>query len=540
MYDAPVLKPYPMFRLTIPLVAGIFLSDALGRGRLDEGVCALLTGGLLMLLLTLYRWRADALRFAYGCVAFCVLMSLGAWLTQHTWSSIAYEWPTGRTAYQGAIVEPPQEKPKTYLCKVRVDECLSGGLVKPVGRIVLLYVGKDSLSAALQCGDRLRFFTEIARPEQNTLPGGFDYAQYLFRKRISGTGVVFGKNWQTYGEREPLTVAQHAYTWRERIVQLYRSWGFEGDALAMLSALSIGDRAELSDDLEETFRTTGVSHILALSGMHVAMLWGLMMLLLRPFGYRREVRLVRCVLVIASLWAFAFLVGLGASVVRAVIMCMLMTLAQSVNGRSFSQNTLAIAAGGMLVYNPFYLFDVGFQLSFVAVFSILFVSRRLKFQAEGKHILLRWGWGMVAVSLAAQIGTAPLVMHYFSYFPVHFLLANLIAIPLSSLIVYGAVLLFVAMPWPWLQGWVVKAVHVLIAALNGGMEWVERLPYARSGDVQLSVLQTFLLYLLLSLGGVYVLRRRRSVLLPALCVLLLFVGSLVAEKLNVLPIFFLE
>ncbi len=540
MHDAQVLKPYPMFRLTMPLVAGIFLSDVCGSGRWGEGVCAMVTIGLLIVLLTLYRLQKVAMRGAYGCVAFCFLLSLGAWLTQHRWNCIAYEWHTESCVYQGTVIEPPQEKPKTYLCKVRVDERLSGDLAKPVGRTVLLYVGKDSLTAGLQCGDRLRFYTAIARPEQHVLPGGFDYGAYLFRQQISGTGVVFGKNWQTYGEREPLTLAQHAYTWRERIVQLYRDWGFEGDELAVLSALSIGDRAELSDDLEETFRTTGVSHILALSGMHVAMLWGLMMLLLRPFGYRKEVRMVRCAVVIASLWAFAFLVGLGASVVRAVIMCMLMTIAQSVNGQSFSLNTLAIAASGMLLYNPFYLFDVGFQLSFVAVFSILFVSRRYKFQAEGKGILLRWGWGLIMVSLAAQIGTAPLVMHYFSYFPVHFLLANLIAIPLSSLIVYGAVLLFVAMPWAWLHGWVVKAMHLLIAALNGGMAWVERLPYARSGDVQLSVLQTFLLYLLLSLGGVYVFRRRRAVFLPALCVLILFVGSLIAEKLNVLAIFFRE
>ncbi len=529
-----------MFRLTMPLVAGIFLSDACGGGRWDEGVCAIVTFGLFVLLLMLYRLRKVAMRGAYGCVAFCFLLSLGAWLTQHQWSRIAYEWPTERSVYQGTIIELPQEKPKTYLCKVRVDERLSGDLVKSVGRTVLLYVGKDSLSAGLQCGDRLRFYTEIARPEQNVLPGGFDYGKYLFRQQISGTGVVFGKNWQVYGEREPLTWVQTARMWRERILQLYRDWGFEGDALAVLSALSVGDRAELSDGLEGTFRATGVSHILALSGMHVAMLWGLMMLLLRPFGYRKAVRIVRCVVVVASLWAFAFLVGLGASVVRAVIMCMLLTIAQSVNGRSFSQNTLAIAAGGMLLYNPFYLFDVGFQLSFVAVFSILLMSSRFLHLADGRNPLVRWGWGMVAVSLAAQIGTAPLVMHYFSYFPVHFLLANLIAIPLSTFIIYGAVLLFVAMPWVWLHGWVVKAMHVFIAALNGGMAWVEQLPLARSGDVRLSVLQTFLLYGLLSLLGVYVFRRRRSVLLPALCVLILFVGSLVAEKLNVLAIFFRE
>ncbi len=538
MYDIQILKPYPLFRLTIPLVTGIFLSDALGQGRLDEGVCAVVAGCSFVLMLTLYRLRKVAWHGAYGCVAFCFLLSLGAWLTQYRWNQIAYEWPIGRSVYQGAIVEPPQEKPKTWLCKVRVDERLSGEQVKPVGRTVLLYVGKDSLSARLQCGDHLRFFTEISTPEWSILPGGFDYGKYLFRQQISGTAVVFGKNWQTYGEREPLTMAQHAYVWRERILQLYREWGFEGDELAVLSALTIGDKTELSDELEETYRMTGVSHILALSGMHVALLWALMMGVLRPLGQSGWARGVRCVVIIGWLWAFAFLVGMAASVVRAVIMCMLMTLAQTVNGRSFSLNTLAVAAGGMLLYNPFYLFDVGFQLSFIAVLSILLMSRYFLHPADGKHQVVRSVWNVVAITLAAQIGTSPLVMYCFSYFPVHFLLANVIVAPLSFLIIYGAVLMFLVIPWAWLHGWVVKGIHGLIVLLNGSMAWVEQLPYARSGHVNLSVLQTVLLYMLLGLGLIYVWYRRRVVLLPALCVLILLVGSLVEEKLNLLSIFF--
>lgn len=524
MRNSLAFMPYPMFRLTIPLATGIFLSDILFHGELPVTAFRILLLVSFIPMLMLIKWQRYTFRWLFGGIAFLFLFSLGALLVQHQWERITYEWPSERNVYQGVILASPQEKAKTYLCKMHVDKRISVGNVIPVDRNLLVYILKDSLSEKLQCGDCLRFYARVSRPQRTDIPDEFDYAAYLFRQQISGTAMVFSGYWQQAGVRKPLNLKQQANAWRDRVLEWYRGWGFSGDEFAVLSALTVGYKEELSDELRETYQMAGVSHILALSGMHVAVLWGLLSWILRPLEKKQVLKWIKCILIIALLWGFAFVVGLSASVVRAVAMCMLMTVGQSGGRRAFSLNTLAVAAFFMLLYNPFYLFDVGFQLSFLAVFSILLIYPVLFRCLMIHQPVLRYIWGVAAVSLAAQLGTAPLVIYYFAHFPILFLLANLIVAPLAFLIIYGAVLVFILSPFAIVHIWMVKGLNGLLWLLNHSMQWVEHLPLARSGDVRFSVVQVCLLYLLLFMLLGYQLRRRRKQLVALLFVTNLFVG----------------
>lgn len=513
-----------MFRLTLPLVAGISLSDKLFQGTLPVtafGIAALVC---LAGMAVLVKRRNYFSRWLFGSMAFLFLFCTGALWVQHQWEGVNYEWPSEENVYQGVIVDAPQEKAKTYLCKFQVEKKVSEEGMIPVNRTVLVYIMKDSLSMNLQCGDHLNFYARMITPEKTDIPGEFDYAAYLFRQQISGTAVVFSGYWQWTGSRLSLTLKQHADVWRERMLDCYRNWGFSGDEFAVLSALTVGYKEELSDDLRETYQMAGVSHILALSGMHVAILWGLLGWVLRPLDRSRLLRWVKCSLIVLLLWGFAFLVGLPASVIRAVVMCMLMTVARAAGERALSLNSLAIAAFFMLLYNPFYLFDVGFQLSFLAVFSILIIYPVL-FQCWMVHqSVLRYIWGVMAVSLAAQLGTAPLVIYYFSHFPIHFLLANLIVAPLVPVIIYGAVAAFALSPLAVLHIWMVKGLNGLLWLLNNSMQWIEHLPLSHSGNVHFSFVQVSILYALLSIILAYQLHRSRKLLVAMLCVINLFIG----------------
>lgn len=524
MRNFMAFMPYPMFRLTIPLVTGIFLSDILFHGALPVTAFRILLLVSFIPMLALIKWQRYTFRWLFGGVAFLFLFSLGALLVQHQWERITYEWPAERNVYQGVILTTPQEKAKTYLCKMHVDKRISAGNVIPVHRNLLVYIVKDSLSAKLECGDCLRFYARVSQPQQTDIPDEFDYATYLFRQQISGTAMVFSGYWQQAGVRKPLDLKQQANALRDRVLECYRNWGFSGDEFAVLSALTVGYKEELSDELRETYQVAGVSHILALSGMHVAILWGLFSWILRPLEKKQVLKWIKCILMIALLWGFAFIVGLSASVVRAVVMCMLVTVGQSGGRRAFSLNTLAIAAFFMLLYNPFYLFDVGFQLSFLAVFSILLIYPVLFRCWTVQQPVLRYLWGVIAVSLAAQLGTAPLVIYYFAHFPILFLLANLIVAPLAFLIIYGAVLVFILSPFAIVHIWVVKGLNGLLWSLNHSMQWVEHLPMARSGDIHFSVLQVCLLYLLLFMLLGYQLCHRRKQLVALLFATNLFVG----------------
>ncbi|WP_297182301.1 ComEC/Rec2 family competence protein [uncultured Phocaeicola sp.] len=513
-----------MFRLTIPFVTGIFVSDYCFQGALP--VSSFGMGALVCLigLVILVRWRHYRFRWLFGGMAFMFLFCVGALLVQQKWQEVNYEWSSEKNVYQGVIVDVPQEKAKTYLCKLWIDKNVSESGMAPVNRMVLVYIMKDSLSVNLRCGDHLNFYTRILTPEREVIPEKFDYAAYLFRQQISGTAVIFPGYWQWTGEREPLTWKQQAGVWREKILDSYRKWGGSGDEFAVLSALTVGYKEELSEDLRETYQTAGVSHILALSGMHIAVLWGLLCWILRPLDRSYLLRWVKCGMIVLLLWTFAFLVGLPPSVIRAVVMCMLMTMARAAGERALSLNTLAIATFSMLLYNPFYLFDTGFQLSFLAVFSILLIYPFIFRCCPVHHFVFRYIWGIVAVSLAAQLGTAPVVIYKFAYFPICFLLANLIVTPLVLIIIYGSVASFVLSPFAVLHIWVVKGLDGTLWLLNNSMQWVSDLPMSHFGNIHFSLLQVGIFYVLLFVVLSYLLHPSRKLLIATLCGINLFIG----------------
>lgn len=237
---------------------------------------------------------------------FMFLFCIGALLVQQKWQQVDYEWSSGKNMYQGVIVDVPQEKAKTYLCKLRIGKEVSERGMVPVNRMILVYIMKDSLSVNLRCGDHLNFYTRISTSEREVIPGEFDYAAYLFRQQISGTAVIFPGYWQWTGKKSALTWKQRAGVWREKILDNYRKWGFSGDEFAVLSALTVGYKEELSEDLRETYQVAGVSHILALSGMHIAVLWGLLCWILRPLDRSCLLRWVKCGIIVLLLWTFAF------------------------------------------------------------------------------------------------------------------------------------------------------------------------------------------------------------------------------------------
>ena len=239
---------------------------------------------------------------------------------------------------------------------------------------------------------------------------------------------------------------------------------------------------------------------------------------------------MRWLFVTIVLWGFAFVVGLEASVVRAVVMCMLIELGRLVGARPMSVNTLAVAAFFMLLYHPFYLFDVGFQLSFMAVLAILLFYPLIFRCFTFKNRIARFVWGTIAVSVSAQVGTLPLVMYYFSNVSVCFLLPNLIASILLPLIVYVSVLLFLTSPIPALQVWVVKLLDGLVLVLNRVAEWFGGLPFATFSVQNLNLMEVWVFYVALAFGWMYGKTRRRKWLIGVLascaCLLALYLYAL--------------
>lgn len=521
------LHRYPFLRLLLPLAVGIYVGDELFFRGLMISPEAILVSilSLLLLLFASCLLKRYAYRWVFGVLLCLLCLASGmSWMNfQLQQSRVVY--PEEEAVYRAAITEKPELKERSILCRVLLTQGYDSLISTHLSDHVLLYLAKDSLSEQLQSGDELLVSSRLSSPVNNGNPDEFDYPRYLARKQVCGTGFVSSGGWERLSSQPSPSLRQQALAWRERILTIYRQQGFQGDTFAVLSALTVGDKEELSEEIKESYSVSGASHILALSGMHIGLLYGLLFFCLKGLPDKwKGIRLLRISVILALLWGFAFFTGLSPSVVRSVIMCSLFSLSGAFGRDSFSMNTLSVAAFLMLICQPSWLFDVGFQLSFCAVAAILLIQPRLYRLLPVRHRAGKYVWGLMSVSFAAQMGTAPLVLLYFSRFSTHFLLTNLLVIPLVSIIMYAAVLMLVLTPLPWFQSVIAFLVKGLLEALNASVRWVEQLPWASLDNIWVYPLEAFVGYLVLLLAIRHWTSRSAKSLMACLSCLL-FLGT---------------
>lgn len=518
------LQRHPFLRLLMSFAGGIVCGDALFFRSLLSDILPvwICSASIVLLILAYFLSNKYHIRWLYGVAVFLCCFSLGAGMAGECLHRTDIPVFNEAAVYQAVISEEPEVKERSILCRVLLEEKVGGKTGERYDNTVLLYFPKDS-AAALRRGDRLWVHARLAPPANNGNPDEFDYVRYLLRRGVSATAYVPAGHWRVMEHETSRTVRQVAADYRGEVVELYRRLGFRGDNLAVLSALTVGDKENLSEDIRETYSVAGASHVLALSGLHIGLLYGFLFWLF-SFGWKRWafIKPFGVLLIILLLWAFAFFTGLSSSVVRSVIMISFFAVASFQSEKLLSLNTLAATAFLMLVFNPLWLFDVGFQLSFAAVASILLIQPRLYHLFTVKQRILRYIWGIMTVSVAAQIGTAPLIIFYFSRFSTHFLLTNLWVILMVTLILYAAITMLVFTFIPILQHWLSLVVDGLLNAQNGALRWIEQLPASSVDGLWTDCWEIILFYLfLLLMFRCWEVRTARSVYLPLCCLLLL-------------------
>lgn len=280
---------------------------------------------------------------------------------------------------------------------------------------------------------------------------------------------------------------------REGLTEQYLTAGLEGESYAIVSAMTLGDKTALTRDIRDTYSVTGASHVLALSGLHLGIIYWFITLLITG----RRWRIVSQIVTILAIWAFTFLTGLAPSTMRAATMLTVYALLQIGHRERASINVLAFTAIVMLLIQPKAVFDIGFQLSYMAVASILLfyplINGLIPKPFQQEHTIVRWLWGMVGVSLAAQLGVAPLIAFYFHRFSTWFLLTNNIVIPGAYLILIGALVLLVTGS-PWVAGLLAAGVTLMNQWLGTIASW----PLASIEGLYPSVLQVVLVYVVIA------------------------------------------
>lgn len=296
---------------------------------------------------------------------------------------------------------------------------------------------------------------------------------------------------------------------RDVVSAMFRSWDMDEDELAVVSALTIGDKSELTPELKAVYSGAGTSHVLALSGLHVGILSCILYFLLWPLRKLKGGKAIQSVVVAVALWIFAFISGLSPSVVRAVTMCTLYLVASVVVENGFCGFfSLSLTAFIMLLYNPMYLFDISFQLSFVAVLSIILFYPVISGWIKSSNRLVRYIWNAMSVSLAAQLGTLPLILYYFGTFPTYFLMANLVVGVLAYCILSLTIASLVCSFIPVVGDLCIWLLESVTKVLNGSMLFVHGLEGAQITSLYFNQIQVLFAFVLLCL--LYVFLKKKS------------------------------
>lgn len=369
---------------------------------------------------------------------------------------------------------------------------------KSIGKI-LVNIQKDSTKKQLQVDDHLSVkmvFTEIA---ESLNPYGFNYKKYLQLQQIHHQ--IYGNNSQfLLLKKTNQTIKGIAANIREKIMKALIQYGFKNDELAVVNALLLGQRQNLTSELQQSYIGAGAIHILAISGLHIGIILLILTAVFKPLHYFKHGKFVATTLVIIILWLYAILAGLSASVVRAVAMFTAIAIAMQVNRPSSTFKTLVISMFFLLLFNPYYLFEVGFQLSYLAVFSIVWIQPKIYHLWNPKFWLLDKLWQLLTVSTAAQIGVLPLSLFYFHQFPGLFFVSNLVIIPVLGIILTAGILTIALAVLQIVPQFWVEAYIFVIRQMNHFVSWISQQEFFIIQQISFSFLLMMAFYALLFFG----------------------------------------
>ncbi|HSU49862.1 MAG TPA: ComEC/Rec2 family competence protein, partial [Segetibacter sp.] len=281
-------------------------------------------------------------------------------------------------------------------------------------------------------------------------------------------------------------------------------------------ALLIGYRDDLDKDLVQAYSNTGVVHIIAISGLHLGMIYIVLVWLMKPFRRTKWIRWVKPLIILGVLWTFTLLAGGVPSILRSAVMFSFIVLGDTLNRKSSIYNTLASSAFVMLCINPYYLFDIGFLLSYAAVVSIITFQKSIYNWIYLKNKLLDNLWKLTSVTLAAQVLTVPIILYAFHQFPTMFILTNLVVVPLSSIILFAELLLIICSSIPTIAHLIGLVTNAMLAAMNAFIERINSLPFAVYDGIQNSLFKTVLLYIFIIAVSYWLLSKIKPALFVAL------------------------
>lgn len=490
----------PFVRYTIFLLAGIFGAEFV------ELTDPRMAGAVLLAVVGTAAWLLfSSIRSRFTHYAFLFSLSVLGWFAANQQKVRLKELlhkadNHPHDAFVATITNLPEKRPNSYRLQARIDYLINGSSCVTLNGNCLISIKADP-DQLPEPGDRIMVRGKLQRPPEPASPFSFDYRKYLERRGIPFTVYIADLHRVSKLDNSP-----GQFYWAEKVTaltdQILRKYIPDDDAYGLTKAMILGRRDDIRTELNDAFIQSGTVHILSVSGLHVAIFFAVLHFLMSPLRRTRGGTYLYLGLMVVILASYAIITGLPASVQRATLMCILWLLATTFSRHREPVNTLAVAAFFILLADPASFYDVGFQLSFLAMLGIFLWSEPLSGIFQPQNRIIRHFWSLTVMSLAAQLMTLPLTTYYFHQFPTYFLLSNLLAVDLSGLLIPASLALIVAgfAGIPFLANWIGILVNFLANLVNAIVGIPGKLPHFLLTHLYLDLPQTIGLLVLILFG----------------------------------------
>jgi competence protein ComEC len=525
-----LINQAPFLRLSLPLIAGIVLALEF---RIPNTV---LLAPILITFITAISFTATTklsthygLRWIFGVSLHLFLLFTGIYITNQK-ESTSLQSPTvmaSNEEYIGIIQDSPEERTKTVKCFITIYQVKNKRSISNCKETILAYFAKTPKALILQAGNLLVFRSTLAPIETSGNPYEFDYRKYLSNQGVHYSAYIGQYSWRCLESHQLGFLQQWAFTMQNKLSAIFARNGMRGDELGVASALITGNKAGLDDEIKQAYIGSGTMHILAVSGMHVALLYWVLNLLLSVLDRNKYLNILKLLLLLVAVWLYALITGLGGSILRASVMITFVIIGKATSEKIHIYNSLAASALFLLLVNPYNLIDIGFQLSYLAVISITVFYPLIYELLDADNWAIDQIWSLIACTLAAQLFTTPISLFYFHQFPNLFIISNLLMIPLSTLIMYFAMLLITCSGWDWLALILGKVFNWLVWLLNKIVLTIEQQPFALTKGIYPNAIEVIMFYILICFVAAYFVYKRAILLLLGLGIVVLLLTEII-------------
>ncbi|WP_296313686.1 ComEC/Rec2 family competence protein [Winogradskyella sp. UBA3174] len=491
------LLNFSLIKLTICLIAGIVLAH---YAKPDYKLPLYLTLGLVILIgiyWVFLKSKIDRLPL-FGILSCLSMMGIGmiSYTTQNEKIQVNHYTNLNSLENFNTITFKIKErlKPDNYNYKYIVSTSSING--KTASGKLLINIRKDSLNTALSVDDILFTSAQVQKIQKPLNPHQFDYSAYLELKQVYNQLYLESDELMTVSNSKT-TIYGFADQLRTTINSKLIEAGFKDEALSIMNALLLGQRQTIDKTTYTNYVNSGTIHILAISGLHVGILLWILNFIFKPLLYLKYGNYIRPIVLITILWSFAIIAGLSPSVTRAVTMFSIISIAMHLKRPTNIYNTLVISAFFILLVKPTFLFEVGFQMSYLAVLGIVSVQPILYKLWKPRYLVTDKLWQVFTVTLAAQAGVVPISLFYFHQFPGLFFISNIVVIPFLGLILGFGLLVIALALMNMLHDFIVIAYSFIIDSLNAFIAWVAQFEDFLFRDIPFTILQVICSYLII-------------------------------------------